>query len=158
MLTQLNERVQQVLQGLNPESSRRWGIMDPQHMVEHLASVLDFSTGKFGVPFSGDPEEAAKHKTHFFSTEYPFPRKLALPNVDPPSPPELKAENMEGAKQMLEAAHQGFLEHYQQQPEDKNPHPFFDILNYPEWVEFHVKHLEHHMMQFSVIPEPKEVA
>lgn len=157
MLSQLNTKVQQMLQEVADDSNRKWGIMGPQHMVEHVASVFDFSTGKFGIPFSGDPQEAAKQKAYFFSNAYPFPRNLALSNTDPKSPPELKAENMEAAKQMLAQSHQDFVEHYEKQPDDKNPHPFFDILDYPEWVEFHEKHLDHHMMQFSLIPEPEEV-
>ncbi|MDW3652464.1 MAG: DUF1569 domain-containing protein [Bacteroidia bacterium] len=157
MLTQLQDKVQLVLNEISDDSSRKWGVMGPQHMVEHLASVFEFSTGKFGVPFSGDEEKAAKGKAHFFSTAYPFPRRVPLQSQDPPSPPELKSENMEAAKVMMKQSVQEFMDHYQGHPEQENPHPFMNTFTYPEWLEFHVKHLDHHLMQFSVIAEPEEV-
>ncbi|MEM6800426.1 MAG: DUF1569 domain-containing protein [Bacteroidota bacterium] len=157
MLTQLNEKVEQVLSEIGQDSERKWGVMEAQHMVEHLASVFDFSTGKFGVPFSGDVDKAAKGKAFFFSERYPFPRKKTLQNEDLPSPPELKADNLEAAKDMMKQAFQEYLAHYEQHPEQENPHPHFNLFTPQEWTEFHVKHVEHHLMQFSVLAEPEEV-
>lgn len=157
MLTQLNEKVEQVLSEIRQDSEKKWGVMEVQHMVEHLASVFAFSTGKFGVPFSGDVDKAAKEKAFFFSERYPFPRKKSLQNEDLPSPPDLKAENLEAAKDMMKQAFQEYLEHYEKHPEQENPHPNFNLFTPTEWMEFHVKHLEHHLMQFSVLPEPEEV-
>ena len=61
---------------------------------------------------------------------------------------------MEESKGLLEKSFNSFIAHYSSEPEDLSPHGYFGMLNYEEWIYFHYKHLEHHLMQFGLIPEP----
>jgi len=57
-------------------------------------------------------------------------------------------------KGMLRQSVLHFKGHYQANPTDKVQHPYFGLLTFEEWSNFHLRHIEHHLMQFGLLPYP----
>lgn len=147
-----------VYEELTSKNKAKWGKMNAQQMVEHLSLTYVGSTGKFGNDFRGDPEKAAKRKAGFFSRIRPFPKGINRPGTNGDSmPPPLRCNSMEASKAMLKKSVDTYFSHFEKNPEHKVVHPYFGYLAFEEWLQFHIKHLEHHLMQFGVIAEPEEV-
>ncbi len=138
---------------LSPDLVPRWGIMTPHHLVEHLSLVFIYSTGKFGKEFKGEVERARKIKDRFMQAERPFPKSVPLPGLAPGELRPLREASLEDAKQVLRDSVQRFHQHYAAQPYDQNPHGYLGLMTYDEWQKFHLKHLEHHAIQFGLLPE-----
>lgn len=54
----LNEKLQQI----NEESQARFGIMTPQHMIEHLILTFKLSQGKIAIPMKEPSPKALEAK------------------------------------------------------------------------------------------------
>ena len=90
-----------------------------------------------------------------FSSQYPFPKGVRMPGTkEGQAPPPLRFDTIEESTTALKKVVQSYISYYEGNPKSKNPHPYFGLLSYEEWVHFHIKHLEHHLMQFGVLPEP----
>jgi len=139
---------------LTTDHTAKWGLMNAQQMVEHLSLVVLGSIGKWGRAFTGNEERAAKMKANFFAVAYPFPKSVPMPGSEGTAPPPLRATTMEGSKDLLKKTIGKFLHHYEEDPADKVQHPYFGLLDFAEWVSFHTKHFEHHLMQFGLLPYP----
>ena len=130
-----------------------WGLMNAQNMVEHLSLIFMASTGKWGREFNGDVARAEKIKNNFFGVQYPFPKGYPMPGKSANVPP-LKGSTMEESKALLNQSVQKFFANYEDNPTDKVAHLYFGLLTFEEWVSFHIKHIEHHAMQFGLLPYP----
>lgn len=153
-LKKINHYLQLIDTELTNEHAPKWGLMNAQQMVEHLSLVVLGSIGKWGRVFTGNEERAAKMKTNFFAVAYPFPKSVPMPGSTGTAPPPLRATTMEGSKDLLKKTVEKFLHHYEENPTDEVQHPYFGLLNFAEWTNFHLKHFEHHLMQFGLVPYP----
>lgn len=157
-MTTALDHIEQLLQKIDNELTTKhtpsWGIMTAQHMVEHLSLTFLSSTGKWGKAFNGDEARAAKMKANFFSVQYPFPKGVLMPGSEAGKLPELRSENIDAAKEVLRNSVQKYIAHYAVNPEDEVQHPYFGLLTFADWNHFHTKHLEHHLMQFGLLPDP----
>lgn len=148
-----------LFQSLTPDSKRLWGVMSPQNMIEHLGGVFYVTAkgakGKILLP----PDTAAKAKTRFFSSYYPFPKGVKMPGTQdqPTVAPPLKYSSLEEAIGKLNGAVQLFLKQYQEQPQQTGTHGYFGELNMEEWLAFHIKHVEHHAIQFSLLTKDENI-
>ncbi|MEM6318930.1 MAG: hypothetical protein AAF960_14755 [Bacteroidota bacterium] len=154
-IEQLKSHFQLIDKGLEVGTKGKWGMMNAQNMVEHLSLIMVASTGKFGKAFKGDEAIAAKKKAIFFSRKYPFPKAAVMPGMKSgQAPPPLRASTMEESKAMLRKAVDQFVKHCSEHPDDQVGHLYFGMLNMDEWTHFHVRHFEHHLMQFGLLDEP----
>lgn len=153
-LNKINQYLQLIDTELTHEHAAKWGLMNAQQMVEHLSLVVLGSIGKWGREFTGDEARAAKMKTNFFAVAYPFPKSVPMPGSKGTAPPPLRETTMDGSKNLLKKTVKKFLHHYEANPTDQIQHPYFGLLNFEEWTNFHSKHFEHHLMQFGLLPYP----
>lgn len=153
-LNKIEQYLQKIDKELTQEHTAKWGLMTAQNMVEHLSLLFMLSAGKWGKEFNGDGAKAAKMKANFFAVKYPFPKGVAMPGSDKSKIPALRCETMEASKDLLKNTVQKYLTHYQTNPTDKVQHPYFSLLSFEEWTHFHLRHLEHHLMQFGLLPYP----
>lgn len=152
---QLEKYLQQLNQELTNENTALWGIMNAQNMVEHLSLILIGSIGKWGREFTGDEGRAAKNKAIFFAARYPFPKSVTQPGMENgQAPPPLRCATMEESKALLQKSYEKFINHFENNPTDKVQHPYFGLFSFEEWVHFHARHFEHHLMQFGLIDYP----
>lgn len=148
-----------LLQSLTPDSNRLWGVMSPQNVIEHLGGVF-YATAKGGEgKLLLAPEVAAKAKVRFFSSYYPFPKEVKMPGTQdqPTVAPPLKYSSLEEALEKLNNAAHFFLKQCEENPQQTTTHGYFGNLKMDEWVAFHIKHIEHHAMQFELLPRDEKI-
>lgn len=139
------------LSGLQTGAAPRFGIMTPQHMVEHLSSLFLFSNGRGPIGLLVSPEKAAQFKSYLIGTDNEFPRDFDGPIGKGVLLP-LKFENLGQAKEAFRKELTNYTDYYTQDPDAQPNHPALGILNKAEWDEFHNKHIRHHFYQFDLIP------
>jgi hypothetical protein len=71
--------IAQHLKDLTPEASPLWGILTPQHMVEHLVLAMRFSNGKLTQDLILPAEKAARAKMRLLEPEWRMPQLFKAP-------------------------------------------------------------------------------
>jgi len=150
----LQDRIQ-LFDKIQENDKGQWGIMSPQNMVEHVGGLLYATAmGKNLSQLALPTDQAAKMKNRFFGAYYPFPRNVKMPGTQdkPATAPPLRYASLTEAKEKLQGATKKFITQYEANPAQVLIHGYFGDLTMEEWLQFHVKHVEHHLMQFSALP------
>ena len=139
-----NEVIQR-LNNLSPQSQRQWGKMDVAQMLAHNKAA-------FKVPLSDKPLPRM-----FIGRLFGWMMKSKLYDDKPwgkslPTSQDFIVKdqrNFETEKQQLIELVTKF---YQLGPEKVGnfPHPFFGTFTKDQWAQSMYKHLDHHLIQFSV--------
>ncbi len=152
MYTILNEnKLNNSLKNLSPEKQAVFGIMTPQHMVEHLILLVKLSNGGLKGQLMRSEETAAKWKQGLIYTDMEFPQGIRVPGQEENTLPELRYENLEKTISKLKHEVKIFDDFFQNNPNEMTMHPALGMLNYDEWKIFHTKHFTHHFKQFELI-------
>jgi hypothetical protein len=144
------QQILEALQRLEDNTQPLFGIMTPQHMVEHIAQAVSISNGERTLSLMVDSDRASTQKRIMIFTDRPFPKGMKAPSLDGKQP-ALMFNNLDEAKRELIRQFDLFDAWYHQHPEATCMHPFLGPLNQDEWVRFHTKHVTHHFQQFSLI-------
>jgi oxepin-CoA hydrolase/3-oxo-5,6-dehydrosuberyl-CoA semialdehyde dehydrogenase len=142
-----------LLMELREDVTPKWGIMESQHLIEHISATFAISNGKLNAEILTPPEKIAHRKGQFFQPETVFPRGILAPGSKPEAPFPKRFASFDEAKVVLAQNVERFFKYYEDQPIATPSHPFFGPLSEEEWLFFHVKHLRHHLTQFGLIPE-----
>ena len=143
------ETLQQKLALMTTESVARFGILTPQHMLEHLILTLKLSSGRIPMTDFVPNEKQLAQKQALLYTDIPFPQGIKAPGI-PDTLMELRFPNLESAKAALLTSWDGFQEVFEKEPAKTTLHPRFGPLNHDDWEKFHAKHMNHHFGQFGV--------
>ena len=134
---------------LDPASKGKWGVMNAQQMIEHLAEYVRIASGKETVKALLTPEQIIKAHA-FMMSEKPFrentPNKL-MSDV----PPTWRNSSMELALAELANEIADFFSIYEKDPGLLVQNPFFGVLSYNEQVHLLHKHFAHHARQFGLV-------
>lgn len=128
-----------------------WGMMTPQHMVEHLALAVTISNGKMPMPLSIPEEKVERAKTRLLDPEWQMPQLFKASFMPADSLLPLACASKEEAIESLMGQIDDFYEFYAQNPEATPIHPYFGPLNRSEWEVLHHKHFYHHLKQFGMV-------
>lgn len=142
------ETLHQRLQNLTLKSKAKFGILTPQHMLEHLIITLKLSSGRIPIPSFEPNEKQLARKQALLFTDMPFPQGIKAPGL-PDTLLELRFPDLETAKSALIASYDAYQLLFKENPALQTLHPGFGLLNYEEWERFHAKHLDHHLGQFG---------
>lgn len=148
----LRTRLVPMLQQLPADTPSRWGKMNVQQMIEHLAGDA-FRTASGRLVFEKiltAPEQLARMRA-FMMSEKPFKENTANPllGVDPIP---LRFKTVQGAIGALQQELIHFFETFEKNPLLITRNPFFGDLNFDENVQLLYKHALHHLKQFGVEP------
>lgn len=143
------ETLQQKLALLTPDAAARFGILTPQHMLEHLILTLKLSSGRIPMTDFMPNEKQLAQKQALLFTDIPFPQGIKAPGI-PDTLMELRFPELESAKAALLSSWDAYQEAFLQEPTKTTIHPRFGPLNHVEWEKFHAKHMNHHFGQFGV--------
>lgn len=147
----LKETEFELLAKLQPDQKPAWGIMTPQHMVEHLSSLFLFTIEKIPAK-TFYSEEKLKRNYHYLITEKrPMARNIQHKAM--PSMPPLRFASMEEAMAKLKELVNAFYAYFAANPDKKTMHPACGLLNFEEWEYMHYTHARHHLIQFNLIDE-----
>lgn len=134
---------------LTRESLANFGIMTPQHMVEHLTLTIKISYGRIKLPDFVPTEKQLAQKQALIYTDLEFPKGIKAPGIGG-SLLDLRYPNLETAKSELIKSIDEYNNHFNEFKGDYTIHPRFGKLNHDEWERFHRKHFHHHLSQFGI--------
>jgi hypothetical protein len=138
---------------LKSQTPANWGLMSPQHMVEHLADFINLSSGKINMPIAVPEDQVPLYRAFLFSDKQFRENTKAPKGVMPETPGACRFNSLEEALADLRKALDGFFNYFKDDTLKTTLHPAFGHLNFEEWLVLHEKHLRHHLRQFSLLPE-----
>ncbi len=140
-----------LLKDLTADAKGKWGKMNAQQMVEHVAAFFYVSGDKIKFDLVTPVEHLPKYK-EFLLSDKEFRENTKAPlNVIGEEPLPLRYNNMNEAIAALQRSINGFVEYFKADANKKTLHPVFGELNFDEWVLLHYKHVQHHFKQFGLI-------
>lgn len=146
----LRREVPALLVHLSSAQVPAWGLMTPQHMLEHLTGAGRLSMGRYGLP--APPASPALDLMHArLQANAPFPPNVRNPTMAA-TPGPLRHPSLAVAATELLLTLDEFFDHYSQQPTATAVHPMFGTLDFALWRVFHFKHFSHHFFQFGLLP------
>lgn len=144
--------VRKLLNGLSENSERKFGIMSPQMMVEHLEEVvrkgLELTDAK---DFEQIPEEQTEKLQDWLYTNNKIRPGAQYPLLKEGETPVLRHKNLDMAKEALLNSLKEFQIYYRENPHAQHYHTKFGMLNKEMWELFQRKHFTHHFEQFGLI-------
>ncbi len=135
---------------LTEATSANWGIMTPQHMVEHLEDQFQVALGKTSEKLAIPEAKVERYQESLFNYRK-MPKEFKHPDLDPDKPAKLRYDNLEAAKTAFFKAYDEYEAYYKANPEAVHLNPMFGPLDKELWDLMHRKHFHHHFEQFDII-------
>jgi hydroxymethylglutaryl-CoA reductase len=145
----LKEEFPAILEKLAADDQPVWGKMSAQQMVEHLSGVILISNGRFEAPAMYEEEKLKRNYSFIIEAKNRLKRNTKAP-ILPAEPMPLRFASLAEAKEKLLQTVNSFFSYYNANPEAKQMHPAFGMLNFEEWTYFHTIHSQYHLEQFSL--------
>lgn len=136
------------LKQLDVDTQPAWGIMTPQHMVEHLIVTMKMSNGGFVIPCRTPQEMIPTYKAKILDPAIPMQKGIKAGGVD--GLIDLRLPSLEAAIEKLKLEIEKFHQYFQDNPGILVVNPVIDEIGYEDWVIFHNKHIQHHFTQFGL--------
>ena len=140
-----------LLKNVSPTAMGKWGKMNGQQMVEHVAAFFYVSSEKIKFNLVTPPEHLPKYKEFLLSDKEFRENTKAPDNVIGEETMPLRYTSMEEAVENLARSIAAFEVYFKDDSKKKTMHPVFGELNFEEWVLLHYKHVTHHLRQFELI-------
>lgn len=143
-------KVFETSQNLKSNASPLFGIMTPQHMIEHLIFVLKFSNGKLPQQLMVDERLSKTIKHYTIDTEREMSIGFKAPMLGDELIP-LLLPDINSAIEQLRKELIDFDLYFEKNPDSKPMSPVLGELDHREWIIFHNKHFTHHFKQFDLL-------
>lgn len=147
----LKETQFELLAKLKLDQKPGWGILTPQHMVEHLSSLFLFTIEKIPAKTFYSEEKLARNYKYLVTDRNPMARNIKHKAM--PSMPPLRFGSIEEAIAKLQKMVAAFYAYFDANPEKKTMHPACGLLSFEEWEYMHYTHAAHHLIQFNLLDE-----
>jgi oxepin-CoA hydrolase/3-oxo-5,6-dehydrosuberyl-CoA semialdehyde dehydrogenase len=139
-----------LLKRLDPNQPPIWGTMNVWQMIEHLALPFKASNGQIEMPVTTPVDKLERVKQIGLMNDRPLQRNFNNPlftdDYKKRRNPDLN-ESLNELQRDIDL----FMASFKAMPtEFKRVHNIFGPLDYQEWLQFHYKHVKHHLEQFSV--------
>lgn len=144
------KQIEKKLKNLSNDTPSLFGIMTPQHMVEHLTVTVKISYNRIKIPEFELSEKQMFQKSALLDSPMEFPVGVKAPGLKHDELMPLRSSNLEEAKQQLISSLVAYNSFFEFDPNATTVHPRFGLLNYEEWQRFHPKHFKHHFKQFGI--------
>lgn len=145
------ETIESCLNKLTEDTQPKWGIMTPQHMVEHLEQGYRIASGEIQDFDVATPEEYLE-KTQAVLWNYDLmPQGYKMPLMKKDGLEELQHPDLAAAKQKMLEARDAYITFFNQNPEALTKNVVFGYLTRYEWYLLERKHLNHHFEQFGLL-------
>lgn len=144
------ELIEKSLEKLGTDTLAKFGIMTPQHMIEHLTVTIKISYNRIKIPEFELSEKQKFQKAALLDTPMDFPKGVLAPGMDIGELMPLRRSNLAEAKKQLLSSILGYHDFFTTDSTATSVHPRFGKLDYAEWERFHRKHFKHHFEQFGI--------
>ncbi|MEZ4948046.1 MAG: hypothetical protein R2784_01420 [Saprospiraceae bacterium] len=134
---------------LSADMEPQFGLMRPQHMVEHLVWVLKASNGKLDLPIKNKPERIPQFVA-FLDTDIAIMPNYKNPLVDRDNTEPLEYSDLESAKAAFWKEWEDYKVFFKENPEAETSNTVYGYLGKDGWEKLHFKHILHHLVQFGL--------
>jgi oxepin-CoA hydrolase/3-oxo-5,6-dehydrosuberyl-CoA semialdehyde dehydrogenase len=145
------EFIENKLELLSEKNQPEWGMMTPQHMVEHLEMSLKIATGEISDFEVAIPEDYIEQVQETLYNYEKMPRGYKMPLMKKDELETLKHDTLEEAKNALLEAYEAYKVFFREHPEAVTKNAVFGELASFEWKLLNRKHFNHHFEQFGLI-------
>ncbi|MEO6902805.1 MAG: hypothetical protein ABI315_06610 [Bacteroidia bacterium] len=139
------------LERLQSNASPAFGIMTPQHMVEHLVFSIRFSNEKEPQKLYFPLEKAEQIKSFVIYSDAELPIGFKAPVLPKDELLPLSYQDLSSAIEMLKLELDAFDSYFKLNPHNSPINPTMGKLTHTEWIVFHNKHFKHHFKQFNLV-------
>ncbi len=139
------------LKKLTNDHKPAWGIMTPQHLVEHLEEQYRYAANQMGEFEIATP---AEHLDKFRETIFnhkPMPRGHQHPLMKQGETQPLMHPDLETAKAKLLEAMDAYELFFKENPDVRTKNVVFGMMDKFEWDLLATKHFNHHFSQFGIL-------
>ena len=140
-----------LFKNLPADAMGKWGKMNAQQTVEHLAAFFNVSAGVIKFDLVTPVEHLPKYKEFLLSDKEFRENTKAPASVIGEEALPLQYVSMEAALEKLAESITAFENYFKDEPLQTSLHPVFGELNIEEWVLLHYKHVMHHGRQFGLV-------
>jgi len=145
------DKITECLSKLTEGTKPKWGIMTPQHMIEHLEFTYKIASGEIQDFEVATPEKILE-KVHASLYNYnKFPKNTRFPLLEKDTLDTLSHPDLATAIEKFKAQRETYLEYFKEHPDAILNNMVFGELNRYEWYLMERKHLNHHFEQFGLI-------
>lgn len=148
--TFIQKEIAKAIDHLQEDSSPIFGIMTPQHMIEHISALFYLGRKEIGLPCV-TPEEKLPEVLAFLDTDEPFWKNFKGVGIPEDGLLDLRFANLDEAKGRLLSSIDAFYAFHEANPGSKILHPVFGKIGLEAWERFHYKHCIHHLQQFGAL-------
>ena len=146
-----DKKVAECINKLTENSKPSWGILTPQHLLEHLEQGYKIMSGEIQDFEIATPEKILE-KVHNSLYNYDkFPRGTQFPTMKKGELEDLIHPDFETAKAKFFEARESYKTFFKENPEAILKNMVFGELNKYESYLLERKHLNHHFEQFGVL-------
>ncbi len=146
-----DDKIAEAVAKLSAETKPKWGILTPQHLLEHLEHGYRIMSGEI-QDFEIATTEKYLEKVHHSLYNYEkFPMGTNFPTMKKGELEELKYADLNTAKQKFFEARDNYKLFFKENPDAKLRNMVFGELNKYESYLLEMKHLNHHFEQFGVL-------
>jgi len=135
---------------LKPDTKARWGIMTPQHMVEHLEYQYQVAMGKIHTRLTTAPERLERYIEVVYNHQ-PMMRGFNHPILKKGEVETLRFDSLETAVAKYFDAKAAFETYFKENKGLSTLNPTFGALTKYEWDLLNRKHTHHHFQQFGLV-------
>jgi len=138
-----------LLQNLKADAEPNFGLMTPQHMVEHLIWVTKTTIGRKGEP-EKEPTKSQLYFKKFIANGAIFEHR-PKPGLTKADLPPLKYDSLQAAIKQVTPAIERFYQHFEDNPNAVCFNPMMGELTKADLEVFHAQHYRWHLHQFGLM-------
>jgi len=146
-----SEKIDAGLKKLSEDKKPQWGIMTPQHMIEHLEYTYKIISGEIQDFEVATPEKYLEKVHHSLYNYDKFPKNTNFPMLEKDTLDKLRHPDLATAIEKFKAQRENYLNYFKENPDAKLKNLVFGELNRYESYLLERKHLTHHFEQFGLI-------
>ncbi|MBQ0767900.1 MAG: phenylacetic acid degradation bifunctional protein PaaZ [Bizionia sp.] len=146
-----DDKILESLSKLKEDTKPKWGILTPQHLLEHLEEGYKLASGEIENTECVTPEKILEKVHNSLYSYDKFPKGTAFPTYKKDALENLKHQDFETAKAKFIEAREAYLSFYKENPNAVVTNMVFGDLNKYEWYLLERKHLNHHFEQFNLL-------
>ena len=146
-------KIESCLAKLTLESKPTWGIMTPQHMVEHLEYTYKIASGELQNFDISTPEKYLEKTQDSLYNYEKFPANSNFPHLKKDTLGSLIHPDLETAVAKFLQQRDRYLDFFTQNPDAVLKNLVFGELNKYQWYLLERKHLNHHFEQFNLLDQ-----
>jgi len=142
--------LEEKLMGLTESTKPNWGILTPQHMVEHFDYFFQMSIGEIPTAVV-TPEKYIEKYQEGLWTYKPMIKKFDHPDLKKGELEDLRYGSLAEAKKEMLKSYDAFEAFFKENPEATTPNTVFGDLDKFHWDLLNRKHVAHHFRQFGLV-------